>query len=182
VVLQLIKVDETYCPPTKRRKGKCTGEMVDHEPSTVHSGTHWASVFQNLSYSVHALCQPVHIYSLFINSIILTDYIMIMARIVQKIMQMFLACIVCARDLGTWLAFCSLEDSTYVRWYSYAVDNFFFQNLSYDWQIYDGSNLIKITSARQKNRNRSGNLASVTCGQTDRRKTVGVFGKVAKNE
>jgi len=34
--------------------------MVDLEQSTVHSGTHWSSVYQSLTYSVVALCQPVH--------------------------------------------------------------------------------------------------------------------------
>jgi len=40
------------------------GQMVDLEQSTVRSVTHWSTVRYILSYSVHALCQSVHIYLL----------------------------------------------------------------------------------------------------------------------
>jgi len=44
------------------------GEIVDLDQSTVHLGIHWASEYLRLSYSVAALCKPVHIYWLCINS------------------------------------------------------------------------------------------------------------------
>jgi hypothetical protein len=56
-------------------------------------------------------CQEVHIYLLQINSTFLIACLMVMARIVQKIMLMFLACAVHASELGTRLAFSLLEDS-----------------------------------------------------------------------
>jgi hypothetical protein len=42
-----------------------------------------------LSYSVGSLCHPVHIYLLHISSILLTDYIIVMVRIVQKACRCF---------------------------------------------------------------------------------------------
>jgi len=50
--------------------------VVDLEISTVHSGKLWASVYQNLNYAVDLLCQPVYIYLMHINSIVLTQCIM----------------------------------------------------------------------------------------------------------
>jgi len=97
-------------PPTKRRRGKCVCEMVDLENSTVHSVTHWSLMYLSSSYSVDSLCQRMHIYLLFHHSVLLTDYVMVLVRIVPKIMLMFLACTVRAGWLDTCLAFSLLGD------------------------------------------------------------------------
>jgi hypothetical protein len=43
------------------------------EQFTVHSGTHWASVYQSLNYLADMLCQPVNICLLNVYFILLTD-------------------------------------------------------------------------------------------------------------
>jgi len=72
--------------------------MVDLEHSTIHSETHWTSVYRRLSYSLGVHCQPVHLYVLHISSIHLTDSLVVMVRIIQKIMSIFLACTVHAGE------------------------------------------------------------------------------------
>jgi hypothetical protein len=86
------------------------GEMVDLELSTVHSCTHLASVCQSLSYSVHAHCLLLHFHILRTNSIVLTDRVTVMVRIVQKSYGCFWLGQYTQADRGTWLAFSTLED------------------------------------------------------------------------
>jgi hypothetical protein len=42
------------------------------------------SVYQSFSYTFDVLCQPVLIYLMHINSILLTDCVMVMVTIIQK--------------------------------------------------------------------------------------------------
>jgi len=47
------------------------GEIFDLEQSTVHSATHWTSVYQSFIYSVYVLCQSLQSYLLFLMLLLL---------------------------------------------------------------------------------------------------------------
>jgi len=74
------------------------GEMVNLEQSTAHSGTHWASLYKILSCLVDALCQPVHIYLLHSNCILLTDCVMV----ILNFMQLQYKCEICQNNMYVW--------------------------------------------------------------------------------
>jgi len=68
----------------KARQMRGRDGMVNLEQSVVHSGIHWASLHQILSYSMDERSETMHIYLLHINFIVLTDCIMTLVRIVKK--------------------------------------------------------------------------------------------------
>jgi len=67
-------------------------------------------MYQNLRYSVDTLCQRMHIYLLYINFTFVTDRVMVMVGIFQKSLRCFQVAQYTQADLGTTLAFSSLED------------------------------------------------------------------------
>jgi len=76
------------------------GEIGDLEQSTVRPGTREASLYQSFCYSVDAPCQRVHVFLLYINSILFDRLCSGNGMNHPKIMAMLLACTVHAG--GPW--------------------------------------------------------------------------------